>query len=174
MNFKELALKLQRINEGSIPECGEDMSSMLPGIMMHKDEPQKQADNVSMSININGQGAGGLRDLMDILRDIEDGESGEDDQMIVGGGSIDQLFGKSEEEPEHGIIDDDFENAPMGADGPHTFPQDTLMKIGSNDGRGDNEALKVNGGGQPHNISENLIKELHAHYVDVKNRALTK
>jgi len=172
MNFKELALKLQRINEGSIPECGEDMSSMLPGIM-HKDEPQKQADNVNMTINISGQGAGGLRDLMDILRDIEDGGSDADDQMMVGG-SIDQLFGKSEEEPEHELIGDGFENAPIGADGPHTFPQDTLMKIGSNDGRGDNEAPKVNGGGQPHNISENLIKELHAHYADVKNRALTK
>ena len=172
MNFKELALKLQRINEGSIPECGEDMSSMLPGIM-HKDEPQKQADNVNMTINISGQGAGGLRDLMDILRDIEDGGSDADDQMMVGG-SIDQLFGKSEEEPEHELIGDGFENAPEGAHGPHTFPQDTLLKIGSNDGRGDNEAPKVNGGGQPHNISENLIKELHAHYADVKNRALTK
>ena len=45
----------------------------MPGIMGHN-EPPKQQDSVSMSVNMNGNGAGGIRDLMSVLKNIEQGD----------------------------------------------------------------------------------------------------
>lgn len=72
MNFQELAQKLKRIDEGvetQVQECGE-----MPGMMgaMPSMAPPQQ-DTVSMNVSMNAQGAGGIRDLMNVLKDIQDG-----------------------------------------------------------------------------------------------------
>jgi len=51
-------------------ECGPDMAS--------SSSPAQQ-DNVSMNVNMSGSGAGGIRDLIDILKNIEGEHGGEDD-----------------------------------------------------------------------------------------------
>ena len=48
-----------------VEECGD----MMPMPM----SAPKQSDSVTMNISMNGSGAGGIRDLMSILRDIEHG-----------------------------------------------------------------------------------------------------
>ena len=71
MNFTELYKKISSIEQGvpaTITEC--------PCMDGPISTPQKQEDNVNMNISINGQGSGGIRDLMDILRNIEKEEPG--------------------------------------------------------------------------------------------------
>jgi len=111
MNLQELALKLKRIDEGgtmpplaptkdNIPadtECGP-----MPGMMVHAEQP-KQQDNVTMNVSMNGSGAGGISDLMKILRNIEASNNRDIHQHDVG-----QLFGEphtvDHEEPIMGDI----------------------------------------------------------------------
>jgi hypothetical protein len=68
MNFTELYKKLtaidNNVSESVINECGCDMEGQ-------SHIPEKQQDSVNMNINITGQGSGGIRDLMDILRNID-------------------------------------------------------------------------------------------------------
>jgi hypothetical protein len=66
-------LRAKKVDEEIVDECGMDMP-MPMGV-------PKQQDNVTMNISMNGSGAGGIRDLMDILRDIEDGPSDSGDSM---------------------------------------------------------------------------------------------
>ena len=54
--------KTKSVNE----ECG-DMPVGMMGMSSH----QGQQDSVTMNISMNGSGAGGIRDLMSILRNIE-------------------------------------------------------------------------------------------------------
>jgi hypothetical protein len=73
MNFNELYRKIAEIDKKTtddiIEECGiGPMSSPMP-----------QQDNVSMNVSMNGSGAGGIRDLMSILKNIED--TGEQEMM---------------------------------------------------------------------------------------------
>jgi hypothetical protein len=73
MNFNELYRKIAEIDKKTtddiIEECG--MSPMS--------SPMPQQDNVSMNVSMNGSGAGGIRDLMSILKNIE--ETGEEEMM---------------------------------------------------------------------------------------------
>lgn len=78
MNFQQLADKLKRIDEGvdaQIEECGEMMP--MAGMMGQQPAPQAQQDTVSMNVSMNAQGKGGIRNLMDILKDIENNADGE-------------------------------------------------------------------------------------------------
>lgn len=52
-------------------ECG-----MAPMPSMSSIEAPKQQDSVTMNVSMNGSGAGGIRDLMAILRNIEDAAPG--------------------------------------------------------------------------------------------------
>ena len=86
MNFSELAEKLKRIDEGvesQVQECGE-MSMMGPVGAMPGAMPQQapaQQDTVSMNVSMNAQGAGGIRDLMNVLKDIQNGPDAGADVM---------------------------------------------------------------------------------------------
>ena len=76
MNFNELFQKMRELDESSsLHEC--PTTSM--DNMYHDYPPatQKQMDSVSMNVNMTAAGAGGLRDLLNVLKDIQDGpESG--------------------------------------------------------------------------------------------------
>lgn len=62
-SLDELASEVQQ----EVDECGMDQMGMSSPM-------SKQQDNVSMNINMTGSGSGGIRDLMNILRDIENGD----------------------------------------------------------------------------------------------------
>jgi hypothetical protein len=92
MNFKDLMSRISEIEgSGNVPhdstasplshvdseieECGmPGMSGMPSGMMGMREEPPKQSDSVTMNVSMNGSGAGGIRDLMSLLRNIEHGE----------------------------------------------------------------------------------------------------
>ena len=90
MKFEDLYKKIRAIDEGAavvtdpieaegIEIIGGPMGGMLGGLggMSHS-EPPKQQDNVSMNVSLNGAGAGGVRDLMDILHRIDAGGNHDD------------------------------------------------------------------------------------------------
>lgn len=109
MNFQDLLQKMKNIEEGveevvaepapttSNPEAdlatgagASDESvtqecGMMPsmGSMMPQSAPAQQ-DTVSMNVSMNAQGAGGIRDLMNVLKDIQDGPDGSGNGNIAG------------------------------------------------------------------------------------------
>jgi hypothetical protein len=148
---KEGNLKDESI--GDVEECG-DMMPMGGSI-----SSPGQSDSVTMSVSMNGSGDGGIRDLMNILKGIENaGEPHADhDEMDV-------VFG-GEMEPEM----EAFANSMAGASGQAYLPQSAVTDIGSNDGRGDHEVRKANGGGNPYTqVSEELVSQLSSLYQEIK------
>ena len=157
------ALRDKKVDEEIVDECGMDMGPM--------DSP-KQQDNVSMNISMNGSGPGGIRDLLDILRDIEQGggddpESGELGDLIdkMDGPDAEPLIDMDEAEGggfEQATTEPNAQTAPLGA----AYP--TGNDISSHGG---NERPKVNGGGNPYAMTaESLIPRLSSLYQEVKSR----
>lgn len=179
MNFQDLLLKIKQIDEcgdsnppdapkpglrqGEIPlmgeksidECGGDM----PGDMMH---PPKQTDSVTMSVNMNGSGAGGIKDLMNIIKNIESGHSahGDDDHD----GSV--LVGMDETQPDGGFgsTDNDKDTTTLDINAITGTGNDLASKGG--------EAEKVNGGGNPMGVDEALVNKLTAMYENIKGEQI--
>ena len=156
MNFADLYKKLQAIEENApvapvhtdgagagdsynnVEECG-DMMSPRP----------EQQDNVTMNVSMNGSGKGGIKDLMAILKNIEDngptpGHS--DHDMIVGM--------------------EDFKNSMAGASGQHTAGVDSVTATGDDLASKGQEAPKVNGGGNP--MQEAISQRLQKMYDTIK------
>ena len=87
MNFKDLMSKLSEIEgSGTVPhdstasplsyadpEISEDTVEECGGPIGMPGNPNQQ-DSVNLSINMNGSGKGGIRDILDILRNIDGGE----------------------------------------------------------------------------------------------------
>jgi hypothetical protein len=165
MNFQDLLTKIKSIDEGKVDECG-GMGIMPLGGMGH--EAPKQSDSVTMNVSMNGSGAGGIRDLLNVLKDIQDGP--EHEPQHGHSGETDILIGEPEEESyEEDVNDGGFGSAT-------TNPDETTLNINSVLPTGDDmhskggEAEKVNGGGNPMGVSESLVKQLAAHYEHVKGR----
>lgn len=174
MNFQDLLQKMKDIDEGfesqdKYMHADQDMEERMPAkstaetpLMGDSDVEEggcmapmstmssmaaKQQDNVNMSVNMSGQGAGGIRDLMSILKNIE--QSGEPEHdMVVG---LEQMANAPNEQ-----------TAGMAA---MTPTGDDLHSKGS-------EAPKVNGGGNPmqRSVSEGLLDQLNSLYKEVKLR----
>jgi hypothetical protein len=118
---------------------------------------------------MNGSGAGGIRDLMDILKNIEQDDGDE-------GGDLGDLIGAMSDEPHGGdmhskvaVIDgempvDEYANSPD-----ETYAPMGRMTATGNDmhSKGD-EYRKVNGGGNP--MEQLLINKLSGLYEQIKNR----
>lgn len=126
------------IGEKDIDECG-DMPSM---------SAPKQANNVTMNVSMNGSGAGGIKDLIDILRNIEGGHK----DMVVGMDEVqDGGFGDATTEPDE---------TTLGIDAVTATGRDLASKGA--------EAPKVNGGGNP--MQESLVARLNNLYQEIKSR----
>lgn len=153
--------------DGSIEECG-----MMGG--MGPSEPMKQQDSVTMNVNMSGSGKGGIRDLLDVLRNIEnktgDVDSGPD--VLVKKDSDDM---PPELKSMGMALDDDFANEPdeMYKD------MDSMMQTGDDLHSKGAEAPKVNGGGNPRQITSgttfslpkgDLKIKLENLYNEIKNR----
>jgi tetratricopeptide (TPR) repeat protein len=73
------------MQENPVAECGGEIATIPTN--------HKQDDSVSMTVNMSGSGKGGMKDLLDILRDIEstsDKPSIDDTTMIIGTSDNDQ------------------------------------------------------------------------------------
>lgn len=170
MNFYDLLTKIKHIEEGTdqvqggagaSDECGEmpagDMLTSecgdMPGDLAH---PPKQQDNVTMSVNMNGSGAGGIKDLLNILKDIENGTGDHShDDVIVG-----------EPKDAEMSFDDSYNNEPHTT----TLNIDAVTPTGDDLASKGAEAEKVNGGGNPFNVDESLVSRLANLYNEVKSR----
>jgi len=140
----------QMLTGAAIDECG-DMP--MPGSMAHSDP--KQQDNVTMNVSMNGSGAGGIRDLMDILRNLDDGPGQQEPE------EIELAFGET-------VPGEDATTEPS----PEVFPLAAAIPTGNDiSSHGDNEVNKVNGGGNPYsNVSETLVSRLSEMYNEIKNQ----
>lgn len=163
MNFQDLLTKIKTIDEGAqmappstpeIEECG--------GMMGMSPSAPKQSDSVTMNISMNGSGAGGIKDIINILKHIEGGGDGgmhhgdDDDEIVIGSPKMAMK------------ADEEFENSLDGASDTEEFPVDMMLRTGNDLASKGDETLKVNGGGNP--MQESLLARLQAHYEEVKSR----
>lgn len=142
-------------------ECGPEMGP----------SPMKQQDNVSMNVSMNGSGAGGIRDLIDILRNI-DGEAGHMDSDKLGDliGNMDHPMGHDHDKAV--VIGDDvpveeYANEPDEV----THPVDAVINTGTMDMHSPHKSYsdKPYRGDNPMAV-ESIKARLDALYNDVKNR----
>ena len=167
MNFQDLLTKIRTIDEsdnaptsptdsmltGSQDIGGDPTDKFISDVevkdvqtdecggMMQQSSPMKQQDNVTMNVSMNGSGAGGIRDLMGILKNIEQADSDK--------GNV--VFGTEE-----------FANEPNEQVAPISAVTPTGNDMHSKGG----EAPKVNGGGNP--MHEALASRLYQMYQDIK------
>lgn len=183
--------KAKGMKESVVDECGLPGMGGMPGGMMGNRQP----DSVNMNVSLNAAGAGGIRDLMSILKDIDgddiEGMGGDDmggaiaidmdhgpemdhDEMPAVMKSIDHdepEMGHDEmgpEEPEI-EIDDDFANSP---DEMYADPEAVIGTGGDLHSKGAEEPGKPAGGGNPRKIDipSKLLDRLNNLYQDVKFR----
>jgi len=152
MNFNQIFNRIKQIDEGTVNECG-DMPMM--GAMMGSDAPRQQ-DSVTMNVSMNGSGAGGIRDLMALLKNIEQGEEHDADALL---GVV--------AEPEVNVeLDDSYANEPAEV----TQGVEAVTQTGDDMHSKGDEAEKVNGGGNPMGLDEALVTRLQNHYSEIKLR----
>ncbi len=133
--------------EESMEECG--------GMTSISSQPPKQSDSVTMNVSMNGSGAGGIRDLMNILKNI-DGNGADSD--------VNKLFGNDKEVS----FDEEAVNSPNEV----TLDISAVTPAGDDlHSHAGNEVEKVNGGGNPYsNVDESLVSKLQAMYEAVKEK----
>jgi len=175
MNFYDLSAKLRAIDESSVAECGD----MMPSMIAHA--PQ-QSDSVTMNVSMNGSGAGGIKDLMDILRNIEQAAEHDHDHeepMIAQphsmDGDVDVVLGTADEDmlanPDAksgaGAGDESYGNSAPGGSDAHQFGIDSVTRHGDDmHSKGSVKRLRVNGGENP--LQEALVERLTAMYQEIK------
>jgi hypothetical protein len=149
--------RLKDESMGDVEECG-DMPMMGGSIASHG-----QSDSVTMNVSMNGSGAGGIRDLMSILKDLDNVGDPMGDH-----GEVDVVFGNAEP----GMEEEAFGNSMPADEGPETFGIDAVTATGNDmNSKGGNEVEKVNGGGNPYSqVDEVLTAKLHELYNSIKNR----
>ncbi len=171
MNLETLMLKLKTIDEGaqmappSMPaECGDmpsgdnllvgDMGMEECGMDMMPPAP-KQTDSVTMSVNMNGSGKGGIRDLMDILRNIE-AAAGSDD------GAKDVMIGMAD------MLDVDAAESFANPVETDTWGMDDVVNPPSNDLASNHGDHRMRQAGLPRAQMESLIDKLAQRYQEIK------
>jgi hypothetical protein len=159
MNFYDLSAKLRAIDESSVAECGD----MMP-MMSHA--PQQQ-DSVTMNVSMNGSGPGGIKDLMSILRNIEQSAEHDHDHeepMIAQPHSMD-----GDVDIVLGTADEGYGNSAPGGSDAHTYGIDSVTRKGDDmHSKGDVKRLRVNGGENP--LQEGLVEKLSQMYEEIKTR----
>lgn len=157
MNFHDIYKKIASLDtpvKEGMEECGMDM--MPPS-------PPKQQDNVTMNVSMNGSGTGGIRDLMAILKNIEDGADEKEVDILL---TPDAGHDHGHEEPVFGDMEEEYANSPD----PATAGIDAVTATGNDMHSKGAEAEKVNGGGNPFNVDEGLLSHLANLYQEVKSR----
>jgi hypothetical protein len=160
MNFEELMKKMKAIDEGQIAEeCG----AMPIGI----GGPMGQQDNVTMNVSMNGSGAGGIRDLMSILKNIENGEHDHGDVLVGEPSEQEPIMGAIVQSMGHEHdMGEEYENSVDGGSEPEVYGIDAVTQTGDDMHSKGLEAPPVNGGGNP--MQEALISRLAQMYDEIK------
>lgn len=169
MNFQDLLAKIKQIDENTgsdeilndigVEECG--MGMMPP---THMSAP-KQSDSVTMNVSMNGSGAGGIRDLLNVLKDIQDGS--EHDPHDSDAGEFDILIGEPEESYEEDVNDGGFGASTTNPD-EVTLDINDVVNVGTPINGGDHRPRQAGlPMGNPH-VYEGLVRQLAAHYADIK------
>ena len=160
MNFQELYNKIRQLDETSpemIPPAAvtspddEMLATECGGMMSPQMSAPKQSDSVTMNVSMNGSGAGGIKDLLDIIRNIENAGGQDTDAVLVGveaEEAIDGDFGSATTEPNPRMV-----AMPDSGDDLH---------------REKEEYPKANGGGNPMRMRETLVSKLSARYNEIK------
>jgi hypothetical protein len=145
----------------SLEECGD-----MPMGMMGMSGPQGQQDNLDMNITLHGSGAGGVRNLMNILRDIEGS-----DNIDVHSHDVSKLFGG--DNAIEVAFDEEMGDGGFGSATTHpdtsTAGIDAVTATGNDLASKGTEARKVNGGGNP--MHEALTSRLYQMYQAIKEDA---
>ena len=141
----------------------EDESIMMMPAMDMPHAPETQPDSVSMNVSMNGSGTGGIKDLMAVLRNIENGTSEPQHHKTTGNIVLGDPVGGDEHLP----VAEKFGNSVHGDAGPHTMGLDAAIH-GGNDmhGQDADEPVKKQGGGNPYH--ESLVGKLSAMYRQLK------
>jgi hypothetical protein len=206
MNFNDLYKTIRAIDENAQPVApvhtdapaeeegieiiGGPMG--LPGMMGHQ-EPPKQQDNVTMNVSLNGSGSGGVRSLMNILKDIEDGGDSDSAHALFGephdGDAEEPIMGdmvkamshdQGEEECYTGMeeeMGDDGEtwaNSAHGDMGHHTHGIDAVTFSGddmNSKGKISPLARAPGTNAMRHPMHESLVDKLTAMYETIKENA---
>jgi hypothetical protein len=194
MNLNDLISKLRTIEEGNevapvhtdspadaegIEIIGGPMGSMggMLGGMGHS-EPPKQQDSVSMNVSLNGAGAEGVRDLMNILHNIDTGatHSDHDDhdhQEPIMGDMVDAMAHEEQVGEEFDADDGEtWANSSHGDNGHHTHGIDSVITTGNDMNSKGGERAKVNGGGNP--MQESLVNRLTSMYEEIKGAPIAE
>ena len=167
MNFYDLSAKLRAIEESSVAECGD----MMP-MPMISHAPQQQ-DSVTMNVSMNGSGAGGIKDLMSILRNIEQSAEHDHAEPMIAqphsmDGDVDIVLGTADEDMlSNADADESYGNSAPGGSDAHTYGIDSVTRKGDDmHSKGDVKRLRVNGGENP--LQEALVERLSAMYQEIK------
>jgi len=174
MNFYDLSAKLRAIEESSVAECGD----MMPMPMMP--HAPGQQDSVTMNVSMNGNGSGGIKDLMNILRNIEQAAEHDHDHeepMIAQphsmDGDVDIVLGTADEDmladpnKQQGAGDESYGNSAPGGSDAHQFGIDSVTRHGDDmHSKGSVKRLRVNGGENP--LQEGLVERLQSLYDTIK------
>lgn len=180
MNFYDLSAKLRAIEESSVAECGD----MMPMPMMP--HAPGQQDSVTMNVSMNGNGAGGIKDLMNILRNIEQAAEHDHTEPMVAephhaghdhNDGVDIVLGTADEDmladPDArsgaGAGDESYGNSAPGGSDAHQFGIDSMTRHGDDmHSKGSVKRLRVNGGENP--LQEGLVERLSQMYEEIKTR----
>lgn len=130
-----------------------------------------QQDSVNATVNINGQGAGGIRDLLKILSNLEDKSAplyhDAEDDILLG---ADKVATEPEYDDEN-ILDDDYGNSAKYSSGPIKYNVSAVTRTGNDLASKGLSARKENGGSNPFfNLDESLLGKLQSLYTEVKTR----
>jgi len=188
MNFQDLYRKIAALEEGDMgimaapSQPGQALEAELEecgDMMPMSNKPDAEQDHVSVSVNMNGSGAGGIRDLMNILRNIDD-VAGDDDSAAI----IDiKPMGHSEpqnpmghdtsSEPMFGDFDVEEEFNPADTFQANTTPEpeyasvDAVTNMGAPINGGDHRERQA-GLPQGAPVQETLIQELTNRYNEIR------
>ena len=163
-----------KVKEDDVDECGEmpGMANMPGGMMGMRSPTPPQADSINANISMNASGAGGIKNLMDILKNIEDNNNASgDDSMQDPAILIKKMQPPSMGGDERKIIgQEEFANGPdeMYADtGAVTGTGDDLHGNASRGNQGDRYD-----GYAPRGVPamESLVTRLSNLYTEVKSR----
>ena len=188
MNLNDLISKLRIIESNEVAPVHTDGPAEEEGIEiiggpmggMGHSEPPKQQDSVSMNVSLNGAGAQGVRDLMNILHNIEQGvdhtdhSDEHDHNEPIMGDMVDAMADEQMQfQPEQGleeVQDDDGQtwgNSAYGDSGHHVHGIDSITMKGNDlASKGGHEPHKRQGGGNPYN--ESLVNRLSQMYQEIK------
>jgi hypothetical protein len=151
---------MEKVRENDVEECGMPGMSNMPNGMMGNRQP----DSVTMNISMNGNGAGGIRDLMSVLRDLENGG---DDRGPEDDGGLDPSVIVKKMSSEPIIGQEDYSNQPdeiySGIDA--VTGTGTDMHSNNGDHRQRQAGLPI---AKPQ--MESLVQRLSQHYQEVKFR----